>query len=125
MRETHNQLPLAAADLAAYRVVNHRLNRGKAKVFTTACIVLTLLLSMAGPGSASAADEMVSAVVDVAVARPISLAWTIVGSALFVVSLPVAAASGSMDKTAHTLVVGPARDTFLRPVGALDEFMNY
>ena len=63
--------------------------------------------------------------VDVAVARPISFAATIIGAALFVVSLPVAIPSGSVKDTAHALVVAPAKDTFIRPVGDLDDFMSY
>jgi len=63
--------------------------------------------------------------VDVLVARPISLAVTTLGSALFVVSLPFAAASRSTHETAQTLVVGPARDLFTRPVGDFDGFLNY
>jgi hypothetical protein len=63
--------------------------------------------------------------VDVAVARPISFAATILGSALFVVSLPIALASGSVKETARVLVEAPAKDTFIRPVGDLDDFMSY
>ena len=49
---------------------------------------------------------MTTVAVDVAVARPVSFALTILGSALFVVSLPVALPSGCVDKAAQTLVVG-------------------
>ena len=63
--------------------------------------------------------------VDVTVARPISFAATVLGSALFVVSLPIALLSHSTKDTAHVLVEAPAKDTFLRPVGDLDDFMSY
>ncbi|MGO8927757.1 MAG: hypothetical protein ACLQU3_12805 [Limisphaerales bacterium] len=50
---------------------------------------------------------------------------TIVGSVLFVVSLPVAAPSRSIERVAHTLVVAPAKDTFTRPLGDLEGFLDY
>ena len=67
----------------------------------------------------------VATAVDVAVARPISFAATVIGSALFVVSLPIALLSHSTKDTAHVLVEAPAKDTFTRPVGDLDDFMSY
>ena len=96
-----------------------------AKAITTAFCVLTLLMSTTTPALATAASEPVSVVVDVLVARPISFAATMVGSALFVVSLPIAAASRSTKDTADTLVVNPAKDLFTRPVGDLQDFMSY
>jgi hypothetical protein len=50
---------------------------------------------------------------------------TIIGSALFVVSLPVAIPAQSVEKVAHTLVVTPAEDTFTRPLGDFDSFLDY
>jgi hypothetical protein len=55
--------------------------------------------------------------VDVVIARPLWLVATLVGTGLFVVSLPVAAMSNSVNKTARTLVAKPAHATFLRPLG--------
>ena len=54
---------------------------------------------------------------DLLIARPGWLVETVVGAGLFVVSLPFAAASRSVNKTAHTLVVRPARATFRRTPG--------
>ena len=96
----------------------------KTKLLTTAVCVLALALSGALPAAASGGTT-VNAAVDVVLARPISFAATITGSALFIVSLPFAAASRSIEKTAHTLVVAPAKDTFTRPVGDLDDFLSY
>ena len=96
----------------------------KTKLLTTAVCVLALTLSGVRPASASGSST-VDMVVDVACARPISFAATIAGSVLFVVSLPIAATSRSIDKTVHTLVVAPAKDTFTRPLGDFDDFLNY
>jgi len=96
----------------------------KIKQFTTAVCVLALLLSTTVPGFAGDGDTT-AYVVDVAVARPISLAATIVGTVLFTVSLPFSAASGTVNKTAEKLVSAPAKDTFTRPLGNLDDFLEY
>src|SRR5215218_7580771 len=55
-----------------------------------------------------------SVAADVLIARPAWFAETVVGAGPFVVALPFAAASGSIEKTAHTLVTRPARATFRR-----------
>lgn len=65
----------------------------------------------------STSQNFESVAVDVVVARPLWFAATVVGGALFVVSLPVAALSKSVDQTAKTLVVKPAHATFKRPLG--------
>lgn len=58
-----------------------------------------------------------SVAVDVVVARPLWLVATLVGTGLFVVSLPVAAMSRNVNKTAEILVAKPAHATFTRPLG--------
>jgi hypothetical protein len=57
---------------------------------------------------------------DALVVRPACLVATVVGSVVFVVALPWAAASGSIKRTANTLVVAPANATFSRPMGDMD-----
>ncbi len=57
---------------------------------------------------------------DALVVRPACLVATVVGSAVFVVALPWAAASKSVKKTASTLIVKPANATFTRPLGDMD-----
>lgn len=105
--------------------VDHREEGMKNKLLLTVICVLALLLSTSAPAFASGDTSMTTVAVDVAVARPISFAMTILGSALFVVSLPVALPSGCVDKAAQTLVVGPAKDTFTRPLGDLEDFLDY
>jgi hypothetical protein len=97
----------------------------KSKLLITVICVLALLFSASTPAFASGDTDATSVAVDVVVARPVSLALTIVGSALFVVSLPFSAASGCVDKAAHTLVTSPAKDTFVRPLGDFKEFLDY
>ena len=87
--------------------------------------VVALLLSTPAPAFAAGDNGATAVAVDVIVARPVSFALTIVGSALFVVSLPVALTAGCVDKTAHTLVVVPGKDTFTRPLGDFQDFLDY
>ena len=97
----------------------------RTRCLTTVACVLAIMLSTTTPALASGGGDPVSVVVDVLVARPVSFAATMVGSALFVVSLPFAAVSRSTKDTAETLVAAPARDLFTRPVGDLQDFMSY
>ena len=59
-------------------------------------------------------------IADVVVARPVCFAATVIGSAFFVVALPFAAISDSIDSSAEALVKKPARATFTRPLGDFD-----
>jgi hypothetical protein len=52
--------------------------------------------------------------------RPLGLASIVGGAALWVVSLPFAAISGSLDTTTETLLKNPVRYTFSRPMGDFD-----
>lgn len=83
--------------------------------------LLTALCALALLGSATSAhaddDKMLNSLFDVSLVRPGCFVATVGGSALFVVCLPFAAMSKSVHRTAHTLVVKPAKATFTRPVG--------
>ena len=85
----------------------------KTKLLTAICALT--LLSSATP--AFAEDRSLDVVFDVGLVRPGCFIVTVAGSALFVVILPISTVSRSVKKTAHTLVVIPARATFTRPVG--------
>jgi|SRR5690554_2563171 len=88
---------------------------------------LVLVLSL-GPLSAMANDaigveydtdtpEAFAMAGDLLIARPLLLAATAVGTAVFVVTLPFSWLSGSTDKAGKALVVEPARATFVRCLG--------
>lgn len=62
-------------------------------------------------------DEGFEATMDILAVRPVSLVATIVGTALFIVSLPFSIPSQSVGSTAQTLIVEPFDYTFTRPVG--------
>lgn len=58
-----------------------------------------------------------SAVGDFFIARPLLIGATVIGSALFLVSLPFSLASGSVGSTAESLVLEPGREAFVRCLG--------
>jgi hypothetical protein len=62
---------------------------------------------------------------DALLVRPVSLVGIALGTAVFIISLPVAAISGSVDKAACELVVKPVRFTFTRPLGELGQMGYY
>jgi hypothetical protein len=57
---------------------------------------------------------------DAALGRPLGLAATILGTTLFVVTLPFTVPSGSVSEAGHGLVVVPGGWTFVRPMGRSD-----
>lgn len=54
---------------------------------------------------------------DFLVVRPLGFVSLALGTGLFVVSLPISLASGTVDRTYETLMLKPARMTFIRPLG--------
>ncbi|MCS3903092.1 ABC-type molybdate transport system permease subunit [Methylohalomonas lacus] len=58
-------------------------------------------------------------IVDGLVIRPLSLAATVVGSALFVVTLPFSAIGGNVDEAGQALVADPAQATFGNCLGCI------
>lgn len=57
---------------------------------------------------------------DAILARPMLLALTAAGTALFVISLPFSALGGNTAEASKTLVIGPAKTTFLRCLGCTE-----
>ena len=60
-------------------------------------------------GAAMAADALL--------VRPLGVAATAIGAALFLVSVPFTAITGNVGESAHALIIKPARMTFSRPLG--------
>lgn len=87
----------------------------KSKILMVFCAVMMGMSSLS-PARASV-DNSLNVVGDLVFVRPGCFLVTILGSAVFVVALPIAACSGSVKETADTLVVHPAEATFTRPIG--------
>lgn len=54
---------------------------------------------------------------DAIIARPLGLVFTVVGSAIYLVTLPFSALGGNAGQAGKELVVGPAEATFVRCLG--------
>jgi len=52
-----------------------------------------------------------------AVARPVMMAGTAIGAALFIVTLPFSLLGGNSVEAGNTLFIGPFKSTFLRCLG--------
>lgn len=96
-------------------------NTKKKIMHTIAALIIALPISF----SASAQVIVVrddaptgfAMIADAIVARPLMLASTVLGSALFVVTMPFSLLGGNVIETAKTLVVLPAKSTFVRCLG--------
>jgi len=58
--------------------------------------------------------------VDLVLVRPLSFIATVLGTAVFIVSLPLSAAGGNAQQAFEKLVKEPAKHTFVRPLGEWD-----
>ena len=77
----------------------------------------------AAENSYMARTEDVSAeeiIVDGLLLRPGGIVATVVGTAVFVVTLPFSIPTRSVDKAAQKLIVDPAKYTFVRPLGQVE-----
>jgi hypothetical protein len=94
-----------------------RISMKKVTVF----ILALALLAASVPALADTAIENDRGVVgDMIFARPLGLASIVGGAALWVVSFPFAAISGSLATTTETLITNPIKYTFERPMGDFD-----
>lgn len=66
-------------------------------------------------------DKGAEMLLDVAVVRPLSLATTIVGMGLWVVSLPFSIPGGNMNEVGKEFIYKPGEYTFGRALGEWDE----
>jgi hypothetical protein len=95
----------------------------KKKLVTVVC-VLALMVGSVSQCMATGETGSMEAIADVLIVRPGCFVATVLGSAVFVVALPIAAISRSIPHTAKVLVVTPAKATFSRPVGDMDDLID-
>ena len=85
-------------------------------------MVGALALALVAPqiSVAQQVDEDPSALAmvgDAVIARPLGLVFTVIGAVTYVVTLPFSLAGGNAKAAGDTLVVGPAKATFVRCLG--------
>jgi len=81
-------------------------------------IAVTFLLASVSAFAGTENDAAVTG--DIIFARPLGLLGIVAGIGLFVVSLPFAVISHSVDKTSKTLIENPVEYTFSRQMGDFD-----
>ena len=91
------------------------------KKLAAALLIVFIISTSSTPALADSSDRAFDATVDIILVRPISLAATVVGTAVFIVSLPFSIPSKSVGATAKALVADPFNFTFTRPVGVFNE----
>ncbi len=94
----------------------------KTKKMTSRMTAVAMLLLMSLPQAvvAQTVEESPSAgamVGDLLIARPLLLATTLLGGAVYLVTLPISVAGGNSVDAADTLLLKPAEATFVRCLG--------
>jgi hypothetical protein len=88
---------------------------------TISVLTVTLVLAVSAPVLAAedgaATPSAAAMTLDATVVRPLSFATTIVGTSIFIISLPFTLLTHSVGKAGKRLVNEPARYTFDRPLG--------
>jgi len=100
-----------------------RMQSGVALLVAILLLCATSLVQAADDTYYTARAENVSAesiIADGLLLRPGGLIATVVGSAVFVITLPFSIPTKSVDKAAQKLIVDPAKYTFVRPLGQIE-----
>lgn len=90
-------------------------------------MAMAVWASMPGFANAAAVNDRPSGLemaADVLLARPLLLVSTVVGTGLFVVSLPFSALGGNVGEAGSTLVATPFKATFVRCLGCSMKHMD-
>ena len=80
-------------------------------------LILSCMVLVQATSAFADPDDAFVAAADTVVARPLGIVSIIVGTAAFIVTIPFALTSGTMEESADTLIGEPFRFTFERPVG--------
>lgn len=84
-------------------------------------IVIAAVVCAAAPALAvTEGGEDAAIVADILLVRPVGVVAIVVGSVIFIVSLPFTIPSHSVGTAARVLVAEPFAYTFLRPIGCPD-----
>jgi hypothetical protein len=86
----------------------------------TIAVILAFAFALSAVPAFAGTENDRAIVGDTLFERPLGLVGIVAGAGLFVVSLPFALITGSVDKTAKTLLANPVEYTFGRPVGDND-----
>jgi hypothetical protein len=82
-----------------------------------AVLLLLPQMSLAQDAIGQEDPSALAMVTDAVLVRPMGLVFTVIGAAVFVVTLPFSALGGNVGQAGNTLVAGPFRTTFDRCLG--------
>ncbi len=85
-----------------------------------ALLAACILLMTSVPAFGGERTDDMAIVFDVLLVRPVGVVAIVFGAALFIVSMPFAIPSGSVEKAGQALVAEPFKYTFSRPLGDFD-----
>ena len=91
------------------------------KIFTISCLFLALVVGHASAAIPEERPDGFAMVMDVPI-RLVSMGLMVIGTAVFIVSLPFALTSGSTGAAWTGLIVDPFEYTFTRPLGKFDDW---
>lgn len=93
-------------------------NRKNGGLWSALALSAVLMVPQLGVANEVKEDPSALAMVgDAVIARPLGLVFTVVGAATYLVTLPFSLAGGNAKVAGETLVVGPAKATFVRCLG--------
>ncbi len=91
--------------------------RKQGRSILVAAALCTVLSSPVNALEATGKPSSGAMIADLTIARPLLLVATAVGLTAYVASLPFSLAGGNAAEAGKTLVVGPAKTTFVRCLG--------
>ena len=91
------------------------------KIFTISCLFLASVIGHASAAIPEERAEGFAMAIDIPV-RVVSMGLIVIGTAVFIVSLPFALTSGSTGDAWTGLIVDPFEFTFTRPLGKFDDW---
>jgi len=101
-----------------------RLDMGKARKSITIVLVIAALIAIPFGQSAVAQfrpdekePDAVAMMIDVVPVRVLSFCGLVIGTAFFLVTIPISYVAGNYEQAAEKMIAEPARYTFTRPLG--------
>ena len=91
------------------------------KIFTISCLFLAFVTGHASAAIPEERPDGFAMVMDVPI-RVVSMGLMVIGTAIFIVSMPFALTSGSTGDAWTGLIVDPFEYTFTRPLGKFDDW---
>ncbi len=90
------------------------------RVFMALSLAIVLSVPQLAAASSNVVEEKPSAIAmtgDLILVRPVMFGLTVLGTAVWLVSLPFSLLGGNAGEAGQTLVLGPAETTFVRCLG--------